>query len=472
MPEKLKVAKNSVLVRMYRQGLGDCFLLAFNGTDDKLKFMLIDSGVLIGTKNSTDIMTNVFKDIKEITSGHIDVLVVTHEHWDHISGFYQAEEVFKEIEIEQVWAAWTEDPENPLAQELTKKKKIYLDAVKFSRDKLKKEGMALADKLDGLLGFYGESLGMAAKKTSDIMDDLLKSGKQPIKYCYPGNEPQAIPNVEEVRFFVLGPPEEKSLIKKSDPSKTQSEVYLTDMEDDVLDGLALKLQRMSAVGDDDFRDQGDDDIDHPFESRFRIKADSRDNPEAVSFFEKHYKGEHNGWRNIDDKWMDLAGELALQLDKHTNNTSLVLAVEMVKTGHVLLFPGDAQVGNWLGWHELTWEVDGEEIDAENILKRTVFYKVGHHGSHNATLKEKGLELMTNSKLSAAIPVKRSTAEAKGWEMPYGPLYDRLKELCKGRVLRLDDGLKNKPDDVSESVWKSFKANIVQEDELYIDYLVK
>jgi hypothetical protein len=49
--------------------------------------------------------------------------------------------------------------------------------------------------------------------------------------------------------------------------------------------------------------------------------------------------------------LGLAGRLALQLDSDTNNTSLVLAFELGKSGRVLLFPGDAQVGNWLSWHK-------------------------------------------------------------------------------------------------------------------------
>jgi hypothetical protein len=34
-----------------------------------------------------------------------------------------------------------------------------------------------------------------------------------------------------------------------------------------------------------------------------------------------------------------------------------------------------------------------KVKAEDLLERTVLYKVGHHASHNATLRQKGLELM-------------------------------------------------------------------------------
>ena len=53
---------------------------------------------------------------------------------------------------------------------------------------------------------------------------------------------------------------------------------------------------------------------------------------------------------MDGEWLDIATDLALQLDSATNNTSLVLAIERIADGKVLLFPGDAQQGNWRSWH--------------------------------------------------------------------------------------------------------------------------
>jgi hypothetical protein len=85
--------------------------------------------------------------------------------------------------------------------------------------------------------------------------------------------------------------------------------------------------------------------------------------------------------------LSTAAELALALDSATNNTSLVLAIELVDSEKVLLFPADAQVGNWLSWETLRFE--GEKpVIGPDLLARTAFYKVGHHGSHNATLKTK------------------------------------------------------------------------------------
>jgi hypothetical protein len=60
-----------------------------------------------------------------------------------------------------------------------------------------------------------------------------------------------------------------------------------------------------------------------------------------------------------------------------NNTSLVLVFEV--GGTRLLFPGDAQLENW------QYALANEKYRA--LLAGTTLYKVGHHGSRNATPKE-------------------------------------------------------------------------------------
>src|SRR5262245_29768461 len=105
-------------------------------------------------------------------------------------------------------------------------------------------------------------------------------------------------------------------------------------------------------------------------------------------------------------------DLALKIDGDVNNTSLALALELADK-KVLLFPGDAQVGNWLSWGDQTYPADdtrdGARLRIDELLSRTIFYKVGHHASHNATLRDRGLELMTDPDLCAMIPVVEKTA---------------------------------------------------------------
>jgi hypothetical protein len=83
----------------------------------------------------------------------------------------------------------------------------------------------------------------------------------------------------------------------------------------------------------------------------------------------------------------------------------VLGFEFIDTREVLLFVGDAHIGNWKSWASVTYDIPGRSkpMPAHDLLARTVFYKVGHHCSHNATLKKGGLELMQHEDLVAFAP---------------------------------------------------------------------
>jgi hypothetical protein len=163
----------------------------------------------------------------------------------------------------------------------------------------------------------------------------------------------------------------------------------------------------------------------------------------MPFFQHRYWGEDadseqkdQSWRRIDGDWLDACSSMALQLDNATNNTSLVLAIEL-DSGDVLLFVADAQVGNWLSWQDLRWQVNAKTVTGPDLLRRTVLYKTGHHGSHNATLEEFGLEMMDNLKI-ALIPVDQQMAIKKRWtEMPLDKIEKRLNEKTNGHVLRVD-----------------------------------
>jgi len=64
---------------------------------------------------------------------------------------------------------------------------------------------------------------------------------------------------------------------------------------------------------------------------------------------------------------------------------------------------------------------------------------GHHGSQNATLKSKGLELMVSKDLSGFIPTNEKDAKKVRWgQMPFPNIVDDLIARTDGRVTRADD----------------------------------
>jgi hypothetical protein len=399
--------------------------------------ILIDCGALRSQRYGGDLIRKVVRDIKTTTAGRLDVIVGTHEHWDHISGFVQAEDIFDQIDVGRVWVPWTENPDDAAAQSIKAEFKTRKRAVRMALTKIpnreREEVFGLYKKsITDLLGFYGGArLAAAASGTEKAWDYLLKKAV-PV-YCHPKNPPMALDGVEGVRVYVLGPPEDPDYIRKKLSSKETYHKSET--------GLSLFDSFLAAVAGDSAGAETKARA-FPFDERHRIaEKDARKN----KFFRQLYgfrRGSETEWRRINHDWLALAAELALHLDSYTNNVCLALAFEFVDSGKVLLFPGDAQVGNWMSWEQLSWKVrngDGKskKVTIDDLLARTVLYKVGHHGSHNATLRSRGLEKMNSPDLVALIPVHRETAADQDWAFPYPPLWQRLKQRARGRVLLSD-----------------------------------
>ncbi len=414
-------------VRMYRQGLGDCFLISLPRTDrsDRPFYIMIDCGVVLGTPDPKPIMTQVIENIVETTGGAIDVLVATHEHWDHLSGFVQAKEAFDKLKVGEVWLAWTEDPDDDLTKELKEEKGLALASLRMGLSHLQLGGDSdAAAELNGILEFFGAAKGAT---TGDALQNVRAKTFKP-RYCRPTDAP-AVPAGTNARFYVLGPPHDEKMLRKINPSGRNKETY----------GLALGNFQMFLDGAGTAL--GDTDVDRPFDQQYEIPFVYAQSAPELDFFRQHYWQPDNAapdnWRRIDIDWLDGASNIALQLDSLTNNTSLVLAIELAD-GDVLLFAADAQVGNWLSWQDRSWTVDGKTVTGPDLLKRAIFYKVGHHGSHNATLQEKGLEQMERLRV-AMIPVDHAMAVKKRWgKMPLDELVKALNDHAKGVVLRVDE----------------------------------
>jgi hypothetical protein len=405
-------------VRMYRQGLGDCHLIRLPRSDNPKRdyFIMIDCGVVLGTPQPQQKMMSVVADIVRETDGKVDLLLATHEHWDHLSGFIQARDAFKDFKVDQVWLAWTEDPSDALAQSLKREKQHALAALRLCASRLHLAGDSSASRdLDSVLEFFGAGKGAS---TQDALDIVRGLNPQNVRYRRPTDPPETPPGLDGVRFFIMGPPADEKLLKRTSPSKTGHEGY----------GLALA----------NFAEQIEPALTGseggPFDPIHAIPFEIAG---EMDFFKARYwrAGETgDGWRLIDASWLDGSEELALQLDNITNNTSLVLAIEL-RGGDVLLFAADAQVGNWLSWQDLSWPVGAGRVSGPDLLKRTILYKVGHHGSHNATLREKGLDMMPNLQI-ALVPVDHAMAVKKRWgNMPLPEIIAELNKKTAGKVFQ-------------------------------------
>ena len=127
---------------MYRQGLGDCFLISLPRKGDRPYYVMIDCGVILGTADPSTIMTKVVENIVATTGGEIDLLIATHEHWDHLSGFIQAKDSFDKLKVREVALGWTEDGTDPLTSKLKKEKNAALASLRLGLSHLQLAGAA------------------------------------------------------------------------------------------------------------------------------------------------------------------------------------------------------------------------------------------------------------------------------------------------------------------------------------------
>jgi beta-lactamase superfamily II metal-dependent hydrolase len=423
---------------MYRLNeLGDCFLVTFTsaGTTSRL---LIDCGSFRNTSQS-------IKRIKEILAGiatqtgpdHLDVVVGTHQHNDHLSGFVHCQAEFEQIGIGQVWLSWLDDPDDPMARELGEAHNNLQLQLAAARDQIaagsiSTRGLRAYEILNDILGFYGAStVGATPRIPAEGIKFLKRIGTSPPLYLRPGRSldmPGLPPGA--VRVHVLGPPRipGNELLRRTNPRAGES-------YDPALSAATVHANKLLEAINVRAGEVSREEQQYPFGER--TKQQAKHASSALRAMMKRYAQRGESWRRIDNDWLSQASTLALYLDSLTNNSSLALAIELVDSGKVLLFAGDAQIGNWLSWEEITW--DDAKISADDLLARTVFYKVGHHASHNATLVA-ALEKMNRPDLVAFIPVNKqdpNITKLNGWKMPASNLFKRLTEKTNNRVLQMD-----------------------------------
>lgn len=447
---------DSITVRMYNTGsVGDCILLLFKKGTQVTFSVLIDCG---GYMTKASLIQQCVKDIrKNIVDDTLDLVIVTHEHLDHVSGFNQARSIFDEITFRQVWMSWAEDSTDPVAKKLKKEKGKKIAALKNlvakNLKKLKSRSAnqsyeRLARSLKkrtqirgvtlGALGFESgeipKGVGMMPLNNGQAMSYVLSKSQVKAKgkiYKNPGDVIEELPGAEGIRFHILGPPKESSLAGIKVLTK-KDEMY----------SLKSNMNLLGSAFLTNVDQKNNLQLKSPFHPKFEMTK--RKHRKETQAFEKFYNA--NEWRQIEEDWLDVTEQLAIAVNSYTNNTSLALAIEMVGSEQVLLFPADAQSGNWMSWHseevsKLLLKNGGKT--AEKLLNDTVFYKVGHHGSHNGTASKSGLEKMKSKKLVAFMPLVQDKIPSQ-WggakNFPAKALYKKLIELTNGAVIRTDEGL--------------------------------
>lgn len=399
-------------IRTYQVGFGDCFLLSFRYADDSERHVLIDFGSTAmpdGVEPARQ-MRAIAADIKARTGGKLHGVVATHRHKDHIGGFARGKAgrgpgaVIRDLEPEVVVQPWTEHPD------------LERDAESLGTHGTLRGMVAHVASLTAMQGFAGDvgrelqglrsglSHAVAAQLSfigddnvtnRDAVENLMTMGR---KRCYVhfGARSGLEPVLPGVRVHVLGPP----TLKQS-----------------------ASIRRQRAEDAAEF---------WHLQARKRELADARRGSAALfPRAPRHGRGREP----VEARWLvnharSVRGDQLLSLvrilDDAINNTSLILLFEI--GGTKLLFPGDAQIENWS--YALSRKRTVER------LRGTTVYKVGHHGSLNATPKSL-FELFDRRRsrqpgrppliaLMSTMAGKHGDEEHET-EVPRGKLVDALKE---------------------------------------------
>jgi hypothetical protein len=201
---------------MYRQRLGDCFLVSLPADSGKSFHMLIDCGVHIGTPGADALMRKVALDIEATTGGRLDVIEASHEHWDNLSGFIQARSVFDRIAIGEVWMAWTEDPSDSAAEAVRQRQSLVIRGLRvMARRHAELDSLtenSVADRLNVPLSFFGLNFRTNPRAALEYVRD--HPSRPSVRYHSPSSV-ASLPGAGGARVYFLGPSREHSVVAQN-----------------------------------------------------------------------------------------------------------------------------------------------------------------------------------------------------------------------------------------------------------------
>jgi beta-lactamase superfamily II metal-dependent hydrolase len=385
-----KLGERTLRVRMYRVGFGDCFLLSVPVVKEGKRVhrhFVVDCGV--HGRGNIGTIERAVDNIAEVTDKKLAAIIATHSHQDHISGF---SEKFCSFDIEEVWLPWCENQLDELAIKWQRKEAALVERLDRHFTAQAKIGDAAANTTERKSALSAVANLVRNKKAMQLLRSGFGTGAK-VRYLEAGktlSSPADAPGLT-VRF--LGPPRDEKFLAKMHPPVDQRYLQLD------ASGTAGEMQNLL----------------EPFPSKWRVDAEEmKIYPHRLAEAEEKALQEQ-----LSDSSLN---SLAFALDHVKNNTSLV-ALFMIR-GQYLLFPGDAEYGNWRYW------LDEEE--AEEILPRITFLKVGHHGSFNATPRA-ALEKMSEGEFAAMV-----STQSTPWEsIPRVPLMERLDERTRQKIVRSD-----------------------------------
>ncbi len=423
MPAKQKPV--SIQLYMYNVYFGDCFLLVFQYPGGAEKFVLIDFGSTGKGKHAAAAeadeedkestgsrLLRVAEHIEKRCGGQLDVVVATHRHKDHIYGFglKKAGAIIAGCHPKAVIQPWTENPEDE--RDLGKEKPAAKTKEFFARERSLLSRM-FRD-MDGVARTI-EAETMHLADGSKFTKTVERPLKERILFAADDNQIKNRAAVENLR--AMGPNHYVSF----GYNDVDWEELLPGVDVDILGPPSLEQTDtiLAATNkSDEFWS-----LRASANYYWGVQAATGDliNANIESgiplFGEAKAYGE---WIPPNARWFirQLRSLRASQLfaivryvDGALNNTSVIMTFEA--GDQILLFPGDAQIENW----RYAMEAAKKDGRVRRLLTKTSLYKVGHHGSRNATPKSlwEDFERRSKDKKSTRLNTVVSTMKGKHGE---------------------------------------------------------
>ena len=374
-----------VRIRMYDVGFGDCILTSYYYDQPvpyqgKLtrdgnplaarpeRHMLMDFGSTGGAKAAD--MKVVAERIESDCGGQLDVLAVSHRHKDHMSGFglVDASAVIDRLNPLLIVRSWTEDPDIPENADAPGSANFVraLDAGQAFAGKLafETEGQR-SNSLRG--GLHLAATGQVKNKAA--VDNLARwGGLQDDEFLHFGMKSKIEQYIPGTTVRVIGPPTVEQYGEVTGQDDEDPEYWML--------RRAFDPEHWSMHRDDFNKALGAVGIDTDAPETLGGEGGLID-PGPVRWLVEKMRGQH----------IQTLRRIVRDLDDALNNTSLILLIDAGDGENTkrMLLAGDAQIENWrFGLEQADDTVSPSSAECLELLKGVDLYKVGHHGSRNAS----------------------------------------------------------------------------------------